>query len=415
MRSTTACSPVSKFHLTSGLWLQCGSSRTPKPINKRREATAGRLKHTGPWLLLLLLLLLRLMASLPPPTPLVSGGVDPLAANIPPSLPSPPPSSSLNLSPSLLIIAALLVFVLFASVSIHFLLRYLARASSSHPAPSPLPRASRTSEAEAEADAQSSRRSAAAAGREQVEVEVDDEKERLIASLPLFTMASALAALPKSSPDCAVCLSPFAPDVELRLLPACRHAFHAACVDAWLRTTPSCPLCRTAVSFPLPTLPTAAAGQEPLDSRMSSNNNSRSFRVEIGSVSNRRSSAAGDDRRTYSLGSFDYRVDEEVEAVVSRIARPAAAAKSTTQTAPATPGEALAEAAGSRGWLREYVDRLASSASSLSGRWSGRWSQGQRSHRYDDSWRWDPEAAMHRAPDEEEPGFVALYRWIVGV
>jgi E3 ubiquitin-protein ligase ATL4 len=281
--------------------------------------------------------------------------------------------------------------------------------------------------------------------------EVDDEKERLIASLPLFTMASALAALPKSSPDCAVCLSPFSPDAELRLLPACRHAFHAACVDAWLRTTPSCPLCRAAVSLPHPPLPTAppppqqpaagpAAQQEPLDSRVSSN--SRSFRVEIGSVSNRRSSAAGDDRRTYSLGSFDYRVDEEVEAVVSRITRPAvsAAAKSATHqaAAPATPGEALAEAAGSRGWLREYVDRLASSASSLSGRWSARWSQGHhsarwsqgqghhsrsqsqsQSYRQEDSWRWDPEAAtgaaMHRAPDEEEPAFVALYRWIVGV
>ena len=49
-----------------------------------------------------------------------------------------------------------------------------------------------------------------------------------------------------------------------------------------------------------------------------------------------------------------------------------AAAKSETQAAP---GEALAEAAGSRGWLREYVDRLASSASSLSERWSARWSQ----------------------------------------
>ncbi|KAL6911749.1 hypothetical protein ACP4OV_000554 [Aristida adscensionis] len=373
----------------------------------------------------------------PPPPPLAAAGVDPLAASIPPSLPPPPPSSpSLNLSPSLLIIAALLAFVFFASVSIHFLLRYLARASSSqHQAPSPLSRAARrVSDEEMGAGAGSApgsaRRSAAVAaagGRE--EAEVDDEKERLIASLPLFTMASALAALPKSSPDCAVCLSPFSPDAELRLLPACRHAFHAACVDAWLRTTPSCPLCRAAVSLPHPPLPTAAAaaaaGQEPLDSR-SSNNNSRSFRVEIGSVSNRRSSAAGDDRRTYSLGSFDYRVDEEVEAVVSRIARPAAAAKSSTPaaTAPATPGEALAEAAGSRGWLREYVDRLASSASSLSGRWSARWSQGHHSHnhshRHDDSWRWDPEAAtataaMSRAPDEEEPGFVALYRWIVGV
>ncbi|TVU28048.1 hypothetical protein EJB05_19555, partial [Eragrostis curvula] len=364
------------------------------------------------------------MDSLPPPAPVAVGGVDPLAASIPPSFlspppPSPPSSSSLNLSPSLLIIAALLAFVFCASVSIHLLLRCFARASS-NPAPSPLPRARRASEADVEAGAESARRSNAAAAADREHVEVDDEKERLIASLPLFTMASALAALPKSSPDCAVCLSPFTPDAELRLLPACRHAFHAACVDAWLRTTPSCPLCRAAVSLPHPPLPTATAAvqqQEPLDS---SNNNSRSFRVEIGSVSNRRSSAAADDRRTYSLGSFDYRVDEEVEAVVARIARPAAAAKSATPAAaaPTTPGEALAEAAGSRGWLREYVDRLASSASSLSGRWSARWSQGHHSHRRDDdSWRWDPEApsAMSRAPDEEEPGFVSLYRWIVGV
>ncbi|XP_040377146.1 E3 ubiquitin-protein ligase ATL4-like [Oryza brachyantha] len=373
------------------------------------------------------------MASLPPPGPPSAGG-DPLAATIPPSLPSPAPSSSsLNLSPSLLIITALLAFVFFASVSIHFLLRCLARpSSSSHPAPSPLPRgapqrapSSSVEAEEANASVRRSQAGEAAGGGE----EVDDEKERLIASLPLFTMASALAALPKSSPDCAVCLSPFAPEAELRLLPACRHAFHASCVDAWLRTTPSCPLCRATVSLPHPPLPTAAAPvpsgqQEPLDSR--SSNNSRSFRVEIGSISNRRSSAAGDDRRTYSLGSFDYRVDEEVEAVVSRIARPvaAAAAKSTTGAVPPCPGEALAEAAGSRGWLREYVDRLASSASSLSGRWSGRWSarwsQSHHSNRQEDSWRWDPEAAAAamsapRGVDEDEPGFVTLYRWIVGV
>ncbi|KAM0897669.1 hypothetical protein ACQ4PT_022413 [Festuca glaucescens] len=365
----------------------------------------------------------------PPPAPPYGG--DPLAVPIPPSLPPPaPPSSSLNLSPSLLIIAALLAFVFCASVSIHFLLRCLSRQPSP-PAQSSLPRAHRVSSTPSEtetADAPPARPAAGAAGSE----DVDEEKERLIASLPLFTMASALAALPKSSPDCAVCLSPFVPDAELRLLPACRHAFHAACVDAWLRTTPSCPLCRAAISLPHPPLPaayTAAAGQqEPLDSRSSSSSNSRSFRVEIGSVSNRRSSAAGaDDRRTYSLGSFDYRVDEEVEAVVARIARPAAAAKSAsaaaagTRTAPQGPGEALAEAAGSRGWLREYVDRLASSASSLSGRWSARWSQGHHSHRQEESWRWDPEAASGvaipapRAADEDEQGFMGLYRWIVGV
>jgi len=190
------------------------------------------------------------MDALPPPA-----AGDPFAATLPPSLPSPPPPSSsspsLNLSPSLLIIAALLAFVFCASVSIHFLLRCLAR-SSSHPSPSPFPvRARRASGAEAEeVGAGSGRRSAAAVGPEEAHAAepVDDEKERLIASLPLFTMASALAALPKSSPDCAVCLSPFSPDAELRLLPACRHAFHAACVDRWLARSPACPVCRAAVA-----------------------------------------------------------------------------------------------------------------------------------------------------------------------
>ncbi|XP_039802725.1 E3 ubiquitin-protein ligase ATL4-like [Panicum virgatum] len=250
------------------------------------------------------------------------------------------------------------------------------------------------------------RRGEAPSARERQEVEVelrgagagDGGMERLIASLPLFTMASALAALPKNSPDCAVCLAAFEPDAGLRLLPACRHAFHAACIDAWLRTNPVCPICRSAVSFPLPPLP-AAAGQEPLGSRAGN----MSFRVELG-ISNRRSSCAagGDDpRRTYSLGgSFDYRVDEEVEAIVSRIVRPAAARPSTAApAAPAAPGEALAEEVGSRGWLGEYLDRVATSASSLSGRWSERLSQGRRSHslRHDDSWRRDPAAAAAKS------------------
>ena len=66
--------------------------------------------------------------------------------------------------------------------------------------------------------------------REQPEAgtDADTDTERLIASLPLFTMASALAALPKNSPDCAICLSPLDASAELRLLPVCRHAFHAA-------------------------------------------------------------------------------------------------------------------------------------------------------------------------------------------
>ncbi|XP_078439308.1 uncharacterized protein LOC144709609 [Wolffia australiana] len=50
--------------------------------------------------------------------------------------------------------------------------------------------------------------------------------------------------------DCAVCLSEFASRDKLRLLPACSHAFHIACIDAWLLCNSTCPLCRSTLFFP---------------------------------------------------------------------------------------------------------------------------------------------------------------------
>ncbi|PKA61894.1 RING-H2 finger protein ATL80 [Apostasia shenzhenica] len=47
--------------------------------------------------------------------------------------------------------------------------------------------------------------------------------------------------------ECAVCLSPFADGDEVRQLPQCRHSFHAACIDKWLRSHSSCPVCRSGV------------------------------------------------------------------------------------------------------------------------------------------------------------------------
>ncbi|KAM0911135.1 hypothetical protein ACQ4PT_013687 [Festuca glaucescens] len=48
--------------------------------------------------------------------------------------------------------------------------------------------------------------------------------------------------------DCAVCLSEFAEDDRLRLLPPCGHAFHVGCIDTWLASSATCPLCRTVLS-----------------------------------------------------------------------------------------------------------------------------------------------------------------------
>ncbi|KAF5729585.1 putative RING/U-box superfamily protein [Tripterygium wilfordii] len=52
---------------------------------------------------------------------------------------------------------------------------------------------------------------------------------------------------------CAVCLSEFEDGEELRTLPECLHSYHAECIDMWLASHSSCPMCRTdAVPFPLP-------------------------------------------------------------------------------------------------------------------------------------------------------------------
>ena len=48
-------------------------------------------------------------------------------------------------------------------------------------------------------------------------------------------------------PECAICLAEFAPGDEVRVLPPCAHAFHAACVDTWLAAHASCPSCRATI------------------------------------------------------------------------------------------------------------------------------------------------------------------------
>ncbi|KAK6919857.1 Zinc finger, RING-type, partial [Dillenia turbinata] len=49
--------------------------------------------------------------------------------------------------------------------------------------------------------------------------------------------------------ECSVCLSEFREDEGLRLMPKCNHAFHLPCIDTWLKSHPSCPLCRSNIAF----------------------------------------------------------------------------------------------------------------------------------------------------------------------
>ncbi|XP_057726581.1 RING-H2 finger protein ATL11-like [Arachis stenosperma] len=43
---------------------------------------------------------------------------------------------------------------------------------------------------------------------------------------------------------CAVCISEFEDQETLRLIPKCSHVFHPTCIDAWLASHSTCPVCR---------------------------------------------------------------------------------------------------------------------------------------------------------------------------
>ncbi|XP_028770831.1 E3 ubiquitin-protein ligase ATL6-like [Neltuma alba] len=48
----------------------------------------------------------------------------------------------------------------------------------------------------------------------------------------------------KGALECAVCLNEFEDSETLRLIPKCDHVFHPECIDEWLASHTTCPVCR---------------------------------------------------------------------------------------------------------------------------------------------------------------------------
>ncbi|RCV04643.1 hypothetical protein SEVIR_1G017000v4 [Setaria viridis] len=82
-----------------------------------------------------------------------------------------------------------------------------------------------------------------------------------VAALPSFVFRRGLAAVSSGAgrgegsgsgsgrgwAQCAVCLSLVQEGEVVRRLPACMHLFHVCCIDMWLRSHSTCPLCRATV------------------------------------------------------------------------------------------------------------------------------------------------------------------------
>ncbi|CAN4085984.1 unnamed protein product [Withania somnifera] len=67
----------------------------------------------------------------------------------------------------------------------------------------------------------------------------------VIETFPTFTYAEVKDHhIGKGALECAVCLNEFEEEEMLRLIPKCDHVFHPECIDAWLKSHVTCPVCR---------------------------------------------------------------------------------------------------------------------------------------------------------------------------
>ncbi|KAF0901589.1 hypothetical protein E2562_003560 [Oryza meyeriana var. granulata] len=156
-------------------------------------------------------------------------------------------SGASRISPAVVFVLVILAVVLFVSGLLHLLVRFLLRRG-------------RTRALEDGGDGE-----AAAEGGGVEESALQRQLQQLfhlhdagldqdvIDALPVFMYREVVVGVgpgaggAKEPFDCAVCLCEFAGDDRLRLLPMCGHAFHIDCIDTWLLSNSTCPLCRAAL------------------------------------------------------------------------------------------------------------------------------------------------------------------------
>lgn len=150
--------------------------------------------------------------------------------------PPPPSSSGGKISPAILFIIVILAVIFFISGLLHLLVRFLIKQPSS-------------------SSSQSNRypeMSGSDALQRQLQqlFHLHDSglDQAFIDALPVFLYKEIMGL--KEPFDCAVCLCEFSEEDKLRLLPLCSHAFHINCIDTWLLSNSTCPLCRGTLSAP---------------------------------------------------------------------------------------------------------------------------------------------------------------------
>lgn len=150
---------------------------------------------------------------------------------------SPPssPSSSPKINPAVLFIIVILAVLFFISGLLHLLVRFLTKHQSSTSSQSDRPEVSRSDALERQL-------------QQLFHLHDSGLDQAFIDALPVFMYKEVVGS--KEPFDCAVCLCEFTDKDKLRLLPTCSHAFHISCIDTWLLSNSTCPLCRGTLFSP---------------------------------------------------------------------------------------------------------------------------------------------------------------------
>ncbi|CAN6676079.1 unnamed protein product [Malus baccata var. baccata] len=149
---------------------------------------------------------------------------------------SPSSSSGGKIAPSVLFIIIVLAVIFFVSGILHVLVRFLTKHRSS--------------------SISGSNRYPEMSGSEVFQRQLQQLfhlhdsglDQAFIDALPVF-LYKEIKGL-KEPFDCPVCLCEFCEKDRLRLLPICSHAFHIDCIDTWLLSNSTCPLCRGTLYTP---------------------------------------------------------------------------------------------------------------------------------------------------------------------
>ncbi|CAM8974347.1 unnamed protein product [Rhodiola kirilowii] len=286
-------------------------------------------------------------------------------SDAPPLAEAASPSSPTGVSNSVVIIVIVFSITVIVSISLCFIIRVLSG------------RCNRRSQIDVESGSRGGSSRVMASRRVQP---VDEEYHQALPILNFESVKRGSGGGEKSKSvsggDCPICLSKFEPKDALRLLPICCHAFHAECVDVWLESNQSCPLCRSAI----------VASEAEILQKVLTASTTQTLRPDPGPT------------RSF--------IDQQTQSSV----QPVSLVRAESENKIDHPNHDLnAEIGANRSWLRDYMDTLSSRTVSL--RSSTRYFTGssRRSLAVPGDGYWDIEAS--RAGEE----ISEMFRWFSGI